>query len=58
MRDEVIMHEICANKFVPKIREKKRKRLQQRVMHIGQMKNNVWRLHRKRRIHWEDTILK
>jgi len=24
MRDEVIMHEICANKFVPKIREKKR----------------------------------
>jgi hypothetical protein len=57
MRDEVTMHEICAKKIVSKIREKKRKRQQQRVMHIGQIKNNTWSLHRKR-IHWEDTILK
>jgi hypothetical protein len=46
MRDEFTMQEICVNKFVPKIREKKKQ--QQIVMHIGQMKNNVWSLHRKK----------
>jgi hypothetical protein len=57
MHNQVNTHENGANKCVPKIR-KKRKRQQQRVMYNGQMKNCVRSLHRKRRIHWEDTIFK